>query len=179
MRLLPTSFLAVLLVIAWPATAADPEPPSTPKLPPTIEAPLNGIRAMITNAEARFNNGIVDMGLRQQDAPFPGRACCSSNLTKIAERAQELDAALTALSACYDAEQVPAMVAGAEFARGDLRNLGTALTSFANARQRSQAQGALGAVTRAYLQLRTSSEALTACGDKRKTKKRAKAGSGS
>ena len=155
--------LATLLALAGPgAFAAEGEDrPSDP----VVEKEMLRIRGMLYNAEGKFRNNIIGIveGAKPGAEPTPAQQCCSMNLRLISEAITALELRFDVLSACHDAAEQAEAVVAVEFARGDLVQLKRGMSLFAQAKERRQAGGVLGALTRAFNLLRESVDAIEPC----------------
>ena len=134
------------------------------KSPEPLESELVAIRNSVKNASAKLKNDIVGIQSGDPQAPVtPARSCCSKNLARIEKRIATSHRILEDFDRCYTNAGQDEMVLASRVAKSDLISFSRALSAFAKAPNKGQAQGALHAMTRFYNLLRETAVSLTPC----------------
>jgi len=130
-----------------------------------IQHEMKVIRDYTGNARAKLKNRIV--GSVEPDSPAkpasPARLCCSNNLEKIDQSQLKLQALLFELAECYEQDGQALGVAAVEFTKNDLLLFDKSVVGFAVASTVPEAMGRYGLVTRTFLQLAETIDALEPC----------------
>ena len=134
------------------------------KSPEPLETELIGIRNAIRNASVKLKNDIIGIQSSGANAPAtPAGRCCANNIEKIEKRIATANRILGDFDRCYVDAGREDMVLSGRVARSDLAAFSKTLSAFANAPNKSQARGALQAMTRTYNLLRESAVSLAPC----------------
>lgn len=160
--------LAACLLAVGAAGAGAPPHPGEPVLPETIAPAMATMRDWIRNATMRLRSNVV--GIHRVGTPEQGAAdgpamrCCASNIQKIDESIRRVAEETQKLAACYEREHDNQMRANLEFALVNLDDLRRALSGFAGARDRRQADVALAALSQSYIHASDDLAKLRSCG---------------
>lgn len=130
--------------------------------PEPLEAELVKLGSLIANAAAKLHVGAVGVGTVET---APAQLCCAANLKRMWVRLEECETILEEFASCYDEERLYPMVTQVEIAKVDLEGISRTADAFAKAATVGDANGALDALTRAYLHFRQSVARLEPCRD--------------
>jgi hypothetical protein len=148
-----------LAVLASPGMAEEEA-----KAPEPLEAEMLGLRKSITNASAKLRRDVVGIQSEVPNVPnTPAGKCCATNLERIGRRVNAAQRILGDFERCYSEQGNQDMLIAVRIAKQDLFMFAKTILAFANAPTKSQAQGALEAVTRTYNLLRDTAISLEPC----------------
>jgi hypothetical protein len=160
---LPVVLILVCGLSAGAAAAEENEEP-LPTLLELMEQQMLGMRIQISNAEMRIRNKIRDVNPPEPGTkPTPVKLYCNSNLKKIRAASTELQKIFAELGGCYETEGNSAGLSAVTIADQNRAGLARVVEMWARASSDTDVHGALGALTRAYLQLRDNADKLPAC----------------
>jgi hypothetical protein len=148
---------------AWSGEKAD-DPPKT--LLERMERQMLRYRVHFQNASIKFEGGAHGTQLSSPDPgaqPTPIEVCCTNNVKKMRGATAELLSILSELGRCYETAGDTSAVLALMTAKMDLQGLSKLTEAWARAKNDDEIKGAMGAMTRTYLQLRADVDKLTAC----------------
>jgi len=157
---------AGIALLCWmPSLAEEKKEPPKSTLE-RFEREMLRLRTQISNSKARMKNKLRGVGQSAgatSEPATPARLCCSKNLQRMNGASEELKKISGELAACYEktGNQDGAMIL--PLVLTDLSTLDRTVAAYADAPTRSEAYGAMGAMTQAFLQLREDADKLEAC----------------
>jgi hypothetical protein len=166
--------LAVGLLLAPVALTKEEKAPQPPPAATAGEAEvdpiakeLGTVRAMLANAQGKFNRGVAGVagvaGDGQTEPRTPGQACCSGNIEAINTSLEAIRRMVRERGVCFERKREVENVEIVNLINQDLRSLGNAVDLFEESTNPADSRRALDGCTRSYLNLMRSLKTLPEC----------------
>jgi hypothetical protein len=158
--------LALCFVIGGFAWGAEDDDPAPKTLLERIERQMLRYRVHFQNARIKFEGGVHGTELTGPDPtakPTPIEVCCTNNVKKMRGATAELFSVFSELGQCYEAAGDTSAVLVLMTAKMDLQGLSKLTEAWVRATEEKEVEGAMGAMTRTYLQIRSGVDKLTDC----------------